>query len=139
MRIYGHPPHPAMVHLPFGLLAAVPLLDAAVRIGLAPAWDGAARAALDLGLLASIPAVLTGLLDLAALGAGHRGIGTAFIHLTAIGCALCAFGAARLTWDGGPLAAGLCWAGLAALALGGASGGHLVYVDGACAPPEQRP
>jgi uncharacterized membrane protein len=130
MKVFGHPLHPATVHLPFGLLACVPLLDVAGRLELAPVWALSARTLLELGLLCSIPALLTGMLDLASLGSGHRSLGTAFLHLTAMGCALGAYGAAWLLWGQDPAAPVLCWVGLLALLVGGACGGHLVYVHG---------
>jgi len=136
LRVLGHPIHPPLVHLPFGLLLAAPILLGIGWSGGGEGWVSAARYALDLGLIATVPAAPTGLLDLAAIRSDHPGLGAAFLHLGAMGTAWIAYAAARLTWDRPGIAAGALAVGVISLLIGGAVGGHLVYVHRVAGPED---
>jgi uncharacterized membrane protein len=71
-----HPLHPALVHLPFGLLAATSLFDALSWVLSSPVYNMVARLNLTVGLIASLPAVASGLLELGhVLRAGQSAAG----------------------------------------------------------------
>jgi uncharacterized membrane protein len=128
LRVFGHPLHPALVHLPLGLLLAAPVALLVGRFAEAPAWTSAARVCVELGLLCAVPAALAGVLDL--LATPLRGaVGTvALVHVAAMIAGLCAFALAWYAWDRPDTALAFCLGGAAALVVGGAFGGHLVYV-----------
>jgi uncharacterized membrane protein len=127
IRVAGHPLHPALVHLPLGLLVAVPILQLVGRFGPAPIWGEGARAALELGLLASVPAALAGVLDLFSMRAGDKAMMVAILHLSAMVAAVGCYALAWWVWDRPHTAFGLAVAGAALLVAGGYAGGKLVY------------
>jgi len=128
VRVFGHPLHPALVHLPLGVLTAAPVAQLVGRFADAPAWATAARVLVEIGLVFSVPAALAGVLDLLATPLkGAVGL-MALLHISAMVTALCAFALAWYTWDRPDTALALSLAGLAVLLLGGALGGQLVYV-----------
>lgn len=135
LTLLGHPIHPALVHVPMALLplSFVMLVWAAAR-------DDAlvtrmAVGGLVLGLLGSVPALVTGFIDFSTLPDGHPAERTGEAHLLAMALAIsCFFGAwftlrgpaAAITWV--PLACS--GAGTLALLVGGWWGGQLVYRHG---------
>lgn len=147
MRVFGHPPHTGLVHLPIGLLGAVPLWDAlAIWRGPDP-WGTVAFWTLSLGLASAIPAAVTGLLDYAALDEGHPASTRADQHLWTVLLALALYaGSLVLRWEGGAPAPGPGWmagalslVGLSVLTLAGWLGGELVlrYGVGTTHPPSR--
>jgi uncharacterized membrane protein len=149
LRLFGHPLHPMSVHLPIGLLAAATLFD---LLGLAAVVEGAWRFSLwcvGLGLVSGVPAVITGLLDYAALPRGHRAETAATWHLSVMLAALAAYGVRALLSfvgdsPGAPvpaqpyLVSGLSVVGVVLLGLGGWLGGQLVYRHGVGTALEDR-
>jgi len=128
IRIAGHPLHPALAHLPFGLLLAVPILMLVGRFGPAPAWATGARVTLELGLIAAAPAAIAGLLDLLTLRGDGRPMTVAILHLSAMVTAVGTYALSWSAWERPHAAFGLAALGAALLVAGGYTGGQLVYV-----------
>lgn len=128
IRIAGHPLHPALVHLPLGLLLAVPILQLVGRFGPVPAWGAGARVVLELGLIAAVPAAIAGVVDLLSVKGGGKTMSVAILHLSAMIGAVSAYALAWYVWDRPHTAFGLGVLGTALLLAGGYAGGHLVYV-----------
>jgi uncharacterized membrane protein len=128
-----HPLHPALVHFPVACWSLATAADfAALRWG-EPAWRFAG-ALLVVGTLMAIPALLTGLLELARLGGDGPAIVDVHRHMTAMMAALLLYaGDAFMHIDRGVLAAPGPWAmilgaaGFVCLCIGGWLGGRLVY------------
>lgn len=127
IRIAGHPLHPALVHLPLGLLLAVPILQLVGRFGPAPAWGAGARVVLELGLVAAVPAAIAGVVDLLSVR-GNKPMTVAILHLSVMIAAVGAYALAWWVWDRPHTAFGLGVLGAALLLAGAYAGGHLVYV-----------
>lgn len=121
----GHPVHPLMVQVPIGSWISAAVLDTV------PAHERAARTLVGFGLLAVAPTVVTGAADLIELDARQRRVATvhAVANIAASGSYLASY-ACRVR---GARGAGRRWAllGMAAVAAGGALGGHLSYSLGA--------
>jgi uncharacterized membrane protein len=128
------------VHVPIGLLAAVPVLDAACWWDRAP--PDAARWALGIGLLFGSVAAILGFLDFTALPPRHPAGRLATAHLALMTSALSAFGVSFVLRAPAvaPSAAAVGWgiAGLALLLVGGYTGGELVYGHGVATPGERE-
>lgn len=139
VRLFGHPAHPALTHLPIGLWAAAFLADAAALLAPPGPWWTLAAWCLAAGLAAALPAAATGFVDYVSLAEEHPANRTATRHMVAVLAAAGLFVVAlvlhRDALGGGAparpavalLASG---AGLAALVLGGWLGGELVYRHG---------
>lgn len=134
MRAFGHPLHPLTVHLPIGLwlvAAGADLCGACL-----PSAPTLARACLLLGLLASVPALLTGLADYAGLPADSAAEATARRHVALVLAAAGLFAVSLVlrlgAGDGTAPAAARVLSLLAAgvLALGAHQGGELVFGHG---------
>lgn len=134
LRIGDHPLHPALVHFPIGLwFATIPwnLLGWARPD---PVWWQLGYWCLALGLLAAVPALITGLVDYLALPSDQAAADTATAHMMVMMSATAAFGASwLLRAQAGAHAAPSVWVlacdvtGVALLAAGGWFGGTLVY------------
>ncbi|HUQ62041.1 DUF2231 domain-containing protein [Lentzea sp.] len=120
----GHPLHPLMVTVPIGAWASAAVLDAR------PGDEDAARRLVALGLLASVPTVLLGLADYSGLDRRQRRVGA--VHAVANAAAVTCFAASYALRRRGRHTAGkvLGLAGLTAVGIGGALGGHLSYAQG---------
>ncbi len=120
-RWLGHPLHPLMVQVPVGTWLSAALLDAL------PGHRRAARTLVGVGLAAAGPAAVAGWVDWAELPREQQRVG--FVHAAAnvTGVALYAasYVARRRRQTVRGKALGL--AGLTAVAVGGALGGHLAY------------
>ncbi|MFW5875642.1 MAG: DUF2231 domain-containing protein [Myxococcota bacterium] len=136
MKLFGHPAHAISVHLPIGLLGAVPLCDLVAVFGGGSPWWTIAYGCLLLGNLTAVVAVATGLADYAAL-TEH----TARVANRHLGWMLAAVALylTSLLWRGGPAvpsgaahigAPVISALGAILLAVGGWYGGHLVYDHG---------
>lgn len=153
LRLFGHPAHPALVHVPLGLWLTSAAWDTlAVWRGGPLAWQ-ISFDCLVAGLVTAAPAAVAGLADLVALAGARKGGGreaaldTAVLHLMVmLGAAAC-FGGSVLARGGpappagdrAPWALVLSGAGVALLLWGGWLGGELVYrhgVGGRAGPPE---
>lgn len=144
MKLFGHPAHAISVHLPLGLLGAVPVCDLVAVLGGGAAWWTIAYGCLLLGNLAAIGAVATGLADYASLAEHTTKVANRHLGWMLAAVALYL---TSLLWRGGPavpsgtarLAAPLISAvGAALLAVGGWYGGHLVYDHGVGVRPPRE-
>jgi len=128
-RIAGHPLHPALVHFPLALWVVAILWDLVGWWQTDPLWWRMGYWCLALGLAASLPALITGLLDYLALPADEPGLNAATAHMMVMMSATAAFGASWvMRAQAGSAFAPSAWA--FALALGGWLGGTLVYHHG---------
>lgn len=137
LRLFGHPVHAACSHFPMALLVLSPLADATAwwldeetfwQLGF---WG------LTVGIVAAIPTVLAGFVDLAKLPPGSRAASTALWHMSMM---LAAVGSSTfgLVLRQGTLAAegamkavmALEIAGASLLLVGGWLGGELVFRHG---------
>lgn len=126
-RWLGHALHPLLTDLPIGFWTSATVLD----------WLGGRRAApmaqrlVGLGILTSVPAVVTGLSDWTALSRPAQRVGV--VHAAANSVALVAFTASWLERRRGHGVRGRLWAlaGGAAATVGGHLGGHLAIGRGA--------
>jgi len=121
----GHPLHPATISLPIGLWFASALLDTV------PGNEENVNRLIRAGLL-SVPVVAAaGLVDWSTLDVRQRRVGVlhALANTTASLCFLISYRHRKR----GRQRAGRAWSllGLAAVAVGGALGGHLSYALGA--------
>jgi uncharacterized membrane protein len=119
----GHPVHPLLVTLPIGAWTSAAVLDVTGS-------RSAARQLVGVGLL-SVPAtVLAGLADYPDLTTTQRRTG--LVHASANAVATAFMVASYVCRRRGRHAAGsaLSAAGLAAMGVGGALGGHLAYAQG---------
>lgn len=135
MRIWAVPLHPMLVHFPVALLSVSLLWDGVALWTGVPLWWALAFWTLVVGLVASLPAVATGLADYAQLSPDTPAESTATRHLLFTGTAVTAFLGSLLV-RGGPEALGgarlagalaCSGVGLVLLAVGGHLGALLVY------------
>jgi uncharacterized membrane protein/nitrite reductase/ring-hydroxylating ferredoxin subunit len=135
---FGHPLHPALIHLPIGLFVFSVLLDIAsyfVADG-NPFVRGAFYAML-FGVVAALVAAVPGLVDRAAIRADHPARKTATTHMQ-LNLAMIAIFAVDMVLrfnrlaepETPPLLFLLSLLGVAILAVSGYLGGTLVYGDG---------
>jgi uncharacterized membrane protein len=138
VRLFGHPVHPILVHLPMGLLLTVPLWD---LVGLVRPGAGSVAAAvadwtLVVGCLAGVAAAVAGVIDFAALPSDHPAGRAANLHLYLMLCALGFYGTSLLLRHGhaaarmAPQLLGLDAAGFLLLVAGGFFGAEMVYRHG---------
>lgn len=139
LRMFGHPLHAMLVHLPMGLWLTVFPLELAGWLG---GWEACWRLAFLAnagGLIGAVPAAFAGMVDLAALEGRGKAASLGLLHMGAMGSAVCLFGL-ELLLRGGPERAsmpiaianlGLSFGGCILLAWGGWLGGELVFRHGA--------
>ncbi|MER7109488.1 Rieske 2Fe-2S domain-containing protein [Streptomyces sp. NPDC000229] len=120
-RWLGHPVHPLMVQVPIGSWLSAAVLDAL------PGHRRAARTLIGVGLAAAGPAAVAGWTDWAELPRQQQRVGLvhAATNITAVALYAASYAARRRgrVWRGKALG----MAGLSAVAVGGALGGHLAY------------
>lgn len=136
MRLFGHPVHPMLVHLPIALWSLGTLCDGLTLVGIDAAWP-IGWLCLASGSVMALPAMVAGLIDYGALK--ETAVPTATRHMTLMSLAWLAYLgslilrsdglAARAVPDRPAMALGLLGFGL--LAVGAWHGGHLVYRLGA--------
>jgi len=129
----GHPLHPLMVTVPIGAFVGTAVLDAA------PGNQDAARKLTGLGLLATAPTALLGLVDYTDLDERQRRVG--IVHALANTVAAAFFTGSYLSRARGAHSRGtvLSALGLTVLGVSGALGGHLSYAQGAGVFRWQKP
>ncbi len=88
MRLFGHPLHPMLVHLPIALWVLATACDGLTLVGVVQAWP-LAWLCLAVGLVAALPAMAAGLADYAGLA--ESAVPTANRHMTLMG------------WPGAPI------------------------------------
>lgn len=136
LRVFGHPLHAALSHVPMGLLGTALLWDAVgFRRGEAT-WWAVSYWSVAAGLAFACVAACAGAVDYAAMEEGDPALSTGNRHLTFVLCALLPFVLGMFV-KGGPegptkgravLAVLLLdGAGALLLAVGGWYGGHLVF------------
>ncbi|MET9962438.1 Rieske (2Fe-2S) protein [Streptomyces sp. NPDC006326] len=120
-RPLGHPAHPLLVQVPIGTWLSAAVLD------LLPGQRRAAHALVGAGLAAAAPAAVAGWTDWAELPPEQARVGLVHALANSAGVLLYASSFVARTrgrvWRGKALA----MAGLAAVGVGGALGGHLAY------------
>ncbi|MET9803041.1 Rieske 2Fe-2S domain-containing protein [Streptomyces sp. NPDC006368] len=120
-RWLGHPVHPLMVQVPVGTWLSAAVLD------MLPGNRRGARTLIGAGLLTAGPAAVAGWIDWAALPREQQRVGLvhAATNVTAVALYAASFAARSRgrEWRGKALG----MAGLSAVAVGGALGGHLAY------------
>ena len=121
----GHPAHPIAVMVPIGAWTSASVLDLAGGRGSAPA----ARRLVGLGVLAALPAALSGVADWSDTDGAEQRVGAT--HATLNSFALALYGASwwarRRPGRAGTV---LALAGMAVATGAGYLGGHLAYVQG---------
>jgi nitrite reductase/ring-hydroxylating ferredoxin subunit/uncharacterized membrane protein len=117
----GHPLHPVLVHVPVGTWVSAGLLD------LVPAFRPAATALIGTGVVAAVPAALTGAADWSEQDAGVRRLGA--LHAAANTAALGLYVGALVARGRGRETLGLVlsYAGLGVAGGSAAIGGHMSY------------
>ncbi|MFJ6383684.1 Rieske 2Fe-2S domain-containing protein [Kitasatospora sp. NPDC092039] len=117
----GHPLHPALIHLPLGCWMSAGVLD------YLPGGRRSADALVAVGLLAAGPTALTGWVDWARLDPPRRRTG--LVHALCNTTGVLLYGGSLLARCRGHRARGrlLGLAGLTAVSVGAALGGHLTY------------
>ncbi|GAA1773867.1 Rieske (2Fe-2S) protein [Streptomonospora arabica] len=117
----GHPAHPLLVQVPIGAWMSAAALD------MLPNTQRAAHRLVDLGIAASVPAVLAGLADSAHQHRHHQRV--ALVHAASNGTALLLYAASSVArWRGRhTLGRGLGLAGFTAAGMGGMLGAHISY------------
>jgi uncharacterized membrane protein len=135
LRFFGHPVHPIVTHFPMALLP-VSLLSDLLGLGTgASSWWSVSFYNLAIGLVLSIPALITGIADFLAIPQGgpaeRAAIRHMFIIVTGImlytGSFFIRFGLETLTGWRLMSAISLSFVGLVFLLIGGWYGGQLVY------------
>jgi uncharacterized membrane protein len=121
----GHPVHPLLITLPIGTWMTSLLFDVALRD------PATARRLIGIGLLATPPTVLAGWADYSLLDRRQRRVGLIHAGSNAVGVAL--FTLSYRSYQRERLRAARVYAvaGLIAISVGGALGGHLSYSQGA--------
>lgn len=117
----GHPAHPMLVQLPIGAWLSSGLLDTL------PRQERASRRLAQIGLVAVVPAALTGMADWSQQNERQRRVG--LVHAAANGTAAALYAASLTVRSRGHGVYGraLGYAGLAAVGVGGFLGGHIAY------------
>lgn len=146
IRLGGEPLHPALVHFPIALLATSLLWDGLALWHGDPFWWQMSFWSLVAGLVAAVPAAITGFVDFAALPPDHPAEQPAIWHLSAVGIAVLLYLGSLLVRGspeppvGGDLYGALALSGLGLIALlvGGLLGGRLVYRHGVGVASEQK-
>lgn len=138
MQMWGIPMHPMLVHFPVALLSTSVLWDGVGLWTGTPMWWELSFWTLVVGLLASLPAALTGFIDYVQLETDTPPERIATWHLMATGGAITVFLGSLLV-RGGPevlqgtrlvLALTCSGVGVLLLSVGGHLGAELVYEYG---------
>jgi uncharacterized membrane protein len=144
IRFLGHPIHPPLVHFPMAfLLLPFPLEAASAVLGMPDLLRYATYAG-GLGLLAAIPALITGFLDFAALGSDEKAMDKAIWHmllmLAGVACLAGDFAAGFARGTDAPLLLRLALSGvgLTVIAMGGFVGADLIWRHGVGREEEGR-
>ncbi len=144
LRLLGHPVHPMVVGFPLAFWVGTSVWDLTSLVSAQPFWPRVAFWTLALGLVAAVPAVVTGLWELAALPAKHPAERVALWHLGVISTAGCLLGASLLlrrtslaTGSPSRLAVGLAVLGVILALAGGWLGGELVFRHGVAVEPRE--
>ncbi|MFL6337440.1 MAG: DUF2231 domain-containing protein [Pyrinomonadaceae bacterium] len=138
LRVFGHPLHAALSHLPMGLLGTAVLWDAVGVWRGEAVWWAVSYWGVAAGLASACVAACAGAVDYAAIEEGDPALTTGSRHLTFVLAALLPYILGMFARGGpeGPRGRGvlavmlLDGAGALLLAVGGWYGGHLVFHHG---------
>jgi uncharacterized membrane protein len=138
LRLFGHPLHAALSHLPMGLLGTTLLWDALGAWRAESTWWAVSYWGVAAGLLSALVAACAGAVDYAAIEEGDPALATGGRHLLFVLGALMPYTVSMFARGGpeGPkgraVLAVLLLDGVGALLLsiGGWYGGHLVFHHG---------
>ncbi|MFB8381151.1 Rieske 2Fe-2S domain-containing protein [Streptomyces rubiginosohelvolus] len=120
-RWLGHPVHPLMVQVPIGTWFSAALLD------ILPGQRRSADALIGVGIAAALPAAVAGWTDWAELERRQMRVGLVHAAANATGVGLYVASLVARARKRSVLGKTLGFAGLTAVGLGGAIGGHLAY------------
>jgi uncharacterized membrane protein len=132
-RLFGHPIHPALVHLPIGLLVMSFIWDIVTWAGGSPFWYRLSFWTMGAALLWILPTAVTGLLEFFTIPRRHPAFLVATAHMILNVLAAGAFATSWLLRRGDPAGGRLLLAyatsigGLAILCVAGVLGGRLVF------------
>ncbi|WP_349637097.1 Rieske (2Fe-2S) protein [Streptomyces sp. RerS4] len=120
-RWLGHPVHPLMVQLPLGSWMSAAVLDCV------PGQQRAAHTLVGVGLVAALPAAVAGWTDWAELRRPQMRVG--LLHAATNAAGIACYAASFAARTRGRFARGRLWglAGLTAVGVGGALGGHMAF------------
>ncbi len=138
LRVFGHPLHAALSHVPMGLLGTAPLWDALGLWRGDASWWAVSYWSVAAGLAAAVVAAVAGAVDYAAIEQGDPALGTGSRHLLFVLGAMLPYAASMFARGGpeGPRGGAvlavllLDGAGALLLSVGGWYGGHLVFHHG---------
>lgn len=138
LRVFGHPLHAALSHVPMGLLGTALLWDALGALRVGGVWWAVSYWSVAAGLAAAAVAAAAGAVDYAAIGEGDPALRTGNRHLLFVLCALMPYTVSMFARGGpeGPQGRAvlavilLDGAGALLLSVGGWYGGHLVFHHG---------
>jgi nitrite reductase/ring-hydroxylating ferredoxin subunit len=119
----GHPVHPVIVQVPVGSWLSAGLLDAV------PPMRPAATALIGTGIVASVPAALTGAADWSEQETGVRRLGAIHASLNSVALVLYAGSLVARGKGRGGLGRMLSYSGLAMATASAAIGGHMSYAQ----------
>lgn len=91
LRLFGHPMHVMLVHFPIALWPASLLCDVVRMLHGGDLWRQTAYWCLAAGSIASVPAIITGIIDYLGIQGRERAERVALQHLMAMTCALALF------------------------------------------------
>lgn len=121
----GHPLHPALVSVPLGAWSSAAVLD------LLPGTERAARILVGVGVLAAVPAAVTGVTDFSQLETQQQRTGVVHEGANAIAVGLYAASWLARTRGNHRLGKLLAFSGYGLSGAGAFLGGHLAYRQGA--------
>jgi uncharacterized membrane protein len=135
MRVFGHPVHPMLVHLPLALWTVGTACDGLTLLGIAGAWP-LAWLSIGIALAAALPTMVAGLVDFRTVP--ETAVVVATRHMILMALTWSAYLAAFLMRSHGlavrpdPMPAGMAVGalGFVLLVAGAACGGQLVYRHG---------
>ncbi|HSR49305.1 MAG TPA: DUF2231 domain-containing protein [Acidobacteriota bacterium] len=137
-RLFGHPLHPITVGFPVALWTVGLVWDLAALLRARPLWSEMAFWTLAAGLMAAVPALITGFWEMMALPQGHAAEGKVWWHMGIMSAAFCCILVSVLlrqeALSSGVQAPGSAFvtalAGVALTLAGGWLGGELVFGHG---------
>jgi len=134
-RLFGHPVHPVITHFPMALLPVSLLGDLIGFLTKASFWWSFSYYTLAIGLIMSIPALITGMIDFMTISSKGATERVAMLHMTIMLTAIIMYTASFFIRFGVEIPSGwrsissvfLSILGLIFLLIGGWFGGQLVY------------
>lgn len=119
----GHPVHPPMVQVPIGLWLS------AVALDYIPGADDGADALIGMGILAAVPAAVSGVTDFSELNTQPARVGIVHALSNSVGLLLFAGSLAARRSGRRGLGRSLALLGISSVGVGGVLGGHLSFAQ----------